>query len=98
MKIHRKSLAICNTGYWVRNPLSVEFLGLGHLDRSQLFTGHGVVLSICSNLGYVVRRPVRRLSASIASKRPFLTADLTVNWRVKFFCQQKQQLKGPGDN
>ena len=32
MKIYRKSLAICNTGYWVRNPAPVEFLGLGHLD------------------------------------------------------------------
>ena len=82
MKIYRKSLAICNTGYWVRNPAPVEFLGLGHLDRYQLFTGHGVVLSICSNLAYEVRRPVRRLSVSIASKRTFLTADLTVNCGV----------------
>ena len=83
MKICRKSLPICNTGYAVRNPVPVEFLGLGHLDRSQFFTVHGVVLSTCSNLADEVLRPVRRLSASIAFKRTFLTADLTVNCGVR---------------
>jgi hypothetical protein len=74
---------MCDTGYAVRNLVAVEFLGLGHLDWSQFFTGHGVSLSACGSLAAEVLRPFRRLSASIAFKRTFLTADLTVNCGVE---------------